>query len=322
MNITTENYGLYVIDYFDGNLSEKEQALLLHFLEEHPELKEKVDQLTQAHLQAPAISYPDKEKLKKPEISSIAGINEDNYEEFLLLSLDCELSAEEENSLKLFLERNPQLKTEREAFSKTKLIPDTSIAFTSKAQLKKRVTLTPTLWISSIAAAFILLLGWSLFFKKGNPIKYKRPNVVAFVLQPQSMMWQNKIPEPSLLPAPRVKKYRSLHQTPAYVRNPVLIAQLPQRSVQKQLISQASPNIIPVNVLSPPIDRGIMASRKPEKKKGHFLLALLEGGVKAVNLVTNKEVLLVKTYNQQGQLVHYQILSDNFNFDRQFKNKK
>lgn len=321
MKITKENYGLFVIDYFDGNLSEKEQEVLLRFLKEHPELQEEVEHIKKAYLTVPETTFPEKEKLKQPEIIAVAEIGEHNYEEFLLLSLDHELAPEEEENLALFLEKNPQLKTEKEVFLQTKLVPDTSITYRSKAQLKQRFTLSPTVWISSVAAVLVLILGWNLFFKSRTPIKHNHPVLAVFELHPQSLSLQVNSTAPELLPGPRFLKKPQHATTPAYVRNPVLIAQLPKRFAQEKLIPMANPNIIPVNII-PENAQGIMAAKKPEKKKGHFLLALLEGGVKAVNFVTNKDVLLVKTYNQQGQLIHYQILSDNFNFDKQFKDKK
>ena len=129
MKITKENYGAYVIDYLDGNLSEKEQELLLHFLEQHPDLKEEAEELKSVSVSVLEVSFPDKEKLKHPEVIAVASINESNYEEYLLLSIDNELLADDAKALELFLEKNPQLKAEREAFTKTRLTPDESEIF-------------------------------------------------------------------------------------------------------------------------------------------------------------------------------------------------
>lgn len=326
MRITKENYGLFVIDYLDGNLSAKDQKALLHFLEEHPELKEKINQLRQAHLQAPAINFPDKEKLKKPEIIPTSGIDESNYEEFLLLSLDQELSTKETESFSFFMENNPQLKTEQETFSKTRLEPDTSIVYSSKAKLKKNINIAPALWISSIAAAVLVLLGWIFFFNNnGDNItkQYQRHTLVIVEIQPQSVALKNNVAAPELLPVPKPKKqiFRNHQQTNSYLRNPVLIAQLSPRGNQHNLVSSEQPQIIAIQNTAIN-NRDIMAKTNHQKKKPHVLLAMLEGGVKAVNFLTKKDMLLVKTYNRQGQLVHYQVLGDDFNFDKQIRNKK
>ena len=320
MKITKENYGQFVIDYLDGNLSEMEQERLLLFLDQHPELKEEVEQLKQVAVSAPEIFYPDKEKLKQPEIIPVGAINESNYETFLLRSVDNDLSEDESKALNTFLKKNPPLQKELEAFSNTKLIPDSSIIFSAKSKLKKKTSITPFFWISAAAAIIILLLGWTLFLRK-SPVKTPNPrqNLAVYQLQTRSVHISLYHSDPTLLPAPVVhfqKKKKSNH--PSYVRNPVLIAQISTRTMHAPLIPQMVPTLnLNENRLAG-ANPVLLASNKKEKK--HTFLKLLEGGVKAVNFLTNKDMLLVKTYNQKGQLVHYQILSDGFQFDKKVHN--
>ena len=64
MNITTDNYEAYLIDYLDGNLSDDETEQLKQFVAaqglDWAELTEGLPQVT-----APAITYNGKESLKK-----------------------------------------------------------------------------------------------------------------------------------------------------------------------------------------------------------------------------------------------------------------
>ncbi|MBN2637631.1 MAG: hypothetical protein JXR65_00935 [Bacteroidales bacterium] len=326
MKITKENYGILVIDYLDGNLSAKDQEALLHFLDEHPDLKEEVEQLNEVNLKTPDTSFPGKNKLKKPELISVSGIDESNYEEFLLLALDQELSAEETESFSLFMKNNPQLKTEHEEFFKTRLIPDTSIVYSSKAQLRKNISIGPILWMSSVAAAIAVLLGWLFFFNNSNDSvtkQFQRNSLAIFEMPLQSIPFKNNIANPELLPGPEPNRPSATTPKPTgtYLRNPVLIAQLSPRNNKITLISGETPQIVAVQNTTFS-HQEIMANTKPRKKKPHILLAMLEGGVKAVNFLTDKDMLLVKTYNQQGQLVQYQVLGDDFNFDKQINDKK
>lgn len=64
MNITTDNYEAYLVDYLDGNLSESETKQLQTFVAaqglDWDELTEELP-----HLEAPALAYENKEGLKK-----------------------------------------------------------------------------------------------------------------------------------------------------------------------------------------------------------------------------------------------------------------
>lgn len=62
-------------------------------------------------------------------------INRNNYEEFFILHLDNELSAEQQQALQLFLQQNPDLQAELDLLSGTKLSIDETVVFPDKALL-------------------------------------------------------------------------------------------------------------------------------------------------------------------------------------------
>lgn len=64
-------------------------------------------------------------------------VNMENYEEYMLLYADRELSAEEEQALLRFVAQHPQLQAELEAYAATRLQPDVSIVYADKEQLLK-----------------------------------------------------------------------------------------------------------------------------------------------------------------------------------------
>lgn len=66
-------------------------------------------------------------------------INLENYEEYMVMHADGELSPSEEQELMNFLYEHPELQSELTAFSMTKMIPDTDIVFEKKDALMQPV---------------------------------------------------------------------------------------------------------------------------------------------------------------------------------------
>jgi anti-sigma factor RsiW len=65
-------------------------------------------------------------------------INRNNYEEYLLMYLDGELSSSERRSVELFLEENPDLKEELELLQQTILQPEEQVIFAGKEALYRK----------------------------------------------------------------------------------------------------------------------------------------------------------------------------------------
>jgi hypothetical protein len=65
-------------------------------------------------------------------------IDRHNYEEYFILYMDNELSADGRRKVEEFAERNPDLKDELDTLMHFKLVPDTSVVFEDKSQLIKQ----------------------------------------------------------------------------------------------------------------------------------------------------------------------------------------
>ena len=65
MSININNYEIYFIDYFDGNLPEEVVAELMLFLEANAELKEEFESFENINLTQDKIVFEDKSSIKK-----------------------------------------------------------------------------------------------------------------------------------------------------------------------------------------------------------------------------------------------------------------
>ncbi len=123
--INRENYEIFFMDYLDGQLSPKQLEALKVFLNDNPDLKEELEDLSGFKLEAKEQSFPDKATLKKtPDLPEI---NLGNIDAFLLHELEGNLSDEETEKLDTFLKLHPELLSERDKWAQTKLKADESV---------------------------------------------------------------------------------------------------------------------------------------------------------------------------------------------------
>ncbi len=160
MNINRHNYEEYFILYMDNELSNDERRMVEEFVQLHPDLKEELDILHQFKLTPDTtIFYTGKEDLLKGTDSIFITLS--NYEEYLLLYTDNELTAEQKTAVEKFAEETQAVKKELALLQKTKLHPG-QIVFPNKETLyrkEEKVRAIPVRWWRAIAAVLILALG-------------------------------------------------------------------------------------------------------------------------------------------------------------------
>jgi len=125
MKIGKHNYEAFFLDYHEGNLSPDQVAELMLFLEQHPELKEELDAFEHVSLDDEPVSYTGKDELKRSAIERLFSAYADGI-----------LSPAEELELAELLASHPELKTELELFTKTRLAPE-QVHFEHKDSLRK-----------------------------------------------------------------------------------------------------------------------------------------------------------------------------------------
>ena len=171
MKIDRHNYEEFFILYMDNELNSEDKRQVEAFIALHPDLKEELDILVQYKLEPDTnVRFEGKEELLK--INGDTPVLLANYEEWLSLYVDHELTAVQQKQVEDFIIKNPAAAKELLLLQRIKLQPET-IIFPDKASLYRREEkrrAAPVRWWR-MAAAAILVLGlgfgtYSLLNKK------------------------------------------------------------------------------------------------------------------------------------------------------------
>jgi hypothetical protein len=153
--ISIFNYEAFYLDYLEGNLNDEDKALLLHFLEKHPELKLDNDDLPVLEIDSTYLDDRFKTDLKQIMFNETV-ITFENVEQFLIAQTEGLLSSEKQNELEAFIADNLSLRRSFALYAATRIKPDYSIVYADKDGLKrsKRIVFWP--YISFAAAAAVI----------------------------------------------------------------------------------------------------------------------------------------------------------------------
>lgn len=160
MKINRNNYEVFFLDYYEGNLPAEQVAELFLFLEENPQFKSEFDSFETIILKPSSIiNFPEKAWLKK------GSINEENYVRFFIGYVEGTLTETEKQELVVFLQNYPAYKSDFSLFEKTKIHPDFQLVYPDKKGLKKPIPFyqSQTTWYYVAAAACIVFLVGVLF---------------------------------------------------------------------------------------------------------------------------------------------------------------
>ncbi len=163
--ITTNNYELYIVDYYDGALNKIQTEELFAFLAGHPDIKEEFDEYENVSITSEAIAFVGKENLKKLVNKSSP------LEQQLIAYYENDLSNDEKRMAEKEISENENAQVELEIIRKTKLLPDYTILFRDKQSLKrggKIIFLRAGIARTVSVAAVILILLLTYFFYSSN----------------------------------------------------------------------------------------------------------------------------------------------------------
>ncbi|MBC7875356.1 MAG: hypothetical protein H7Y01_15250 [Ferruginibacter sp.] len=318
MMITRHNYEEYFILYMDNELSSDHRRLVEAFVQLHPDLKEELDLLLQYKLVPDtAIVFNNKEELMIPEVAgtgnNISPVTLSNYEEWLVLYIDNELTGEQKISVEQFIGAHPSIKEELALLQRTQLREE-KIVFPGKAVLyrkEEKVKSMPVRWWR-VAAAAVLLLGIGITtalvvnkrssgnkgeIVKGNPGQEKTntPIPVITPVLPNTPVNENSVADNIKQVVTPVEK-----QAVNNVNNNIAV---------KQNNSPAK-NKLPVRITPLPVkEEPVIANNKPSND----LPKPLNNPNSNKNIVTNKDIANIpeKTIKQQAPLTNPVVTTQN-----------
>lgn len=152
--ISIFNYEAFYLDHLEGNLNAEDTALLLAFLEEHPELKVEDDDFPMLEEEGPQLDTQFKSDLKQIAFNETI-ITTENIEKFMIAEAEGLLSNQKVKEMDQFIGDNSSLRRSRALFIATRLKPDHSIIFTDKDSLRRNRRLAIWPYVAFAAAASV-----------------------------------------------------------------------------------------------------------------------------------------------------------------------
>lgn len=160
MLINRKNYELFFLDYLEGRLNGEEEAGLMAFLAQNPDLKEELSRFENLNISSEPVSFKEKEKLKK-NLSNLDEITEYNFEQYCIAKMEGDLNEDMNRRFEEFLAKHPERLKDYKLLLQTFLEPDKNIVFAEKQKLRHR-QIAPSknrlLAIISVAASIAMII--------------------------------------------------------------------------------------------------------------------------------------------------------------------
>lgn len=346
MKINRNNYEVFIIDYYDQKLSAEEQSELLLFLENNPDLKEESEFFEQL-LPVTNESFSKKNQLRKKEIQTYKGINEDNYENLFIAHFEGDLTIEETQDLQHFLGINHWLEAEFVQFGQLRLEPETNLVFTKKNELKQKTKISLWYYVSSVAAIFLLFFALYPFifqnnikepvFQENTPVSEsltitKSENTINSLVEnksPEKRNDEKKISAPVYHSENRLAnltgmKSLTIHYNTTEIfeyAEPLNINYSESNFNLSQTTTTPERSSAIRRIVNNNID-GIVSifkfgSREKNKSGEPVFVKMLDQSLMVFNTFTGSDAGLTKIYDQQGQLLSYGIEGELLKINRQ-----
>ncbi len=349
MRINRTNYEHYLIDYLEGKLSKQDKETIKCFLTENPDIAGELESL---NLSEAAIEET-KDTLNKENLfksfHDITYLDKENYEEFCIAYHEDDLDDASKQRLLSFIDKNPELKSLFDFHGKIRLQPDTSIRFPGKKELKKvrviplqRIIYSVSAGVAAAAAIFLLWISLSDNQKiASDPImpvaKTDTPSQIQTPGQEKEFTpdrnrstktLENKMndalhPEFNLLAAVDTSDTRQLEK--------IVLAELKPRSTHLKnevafndpdLSGNQNPSIQPDIIAQKDVSEKPAPRKRYENKilqRNKILYSAVNISIKGFNTLTESQLALHTSQDDDGNLTGIAIDSDNFGFIRKIQ---
>jgi len=341
MKINRNNYEVFIIDYYDGKLTDVQQLEMELFLEGNPDLKAAFEAFEDITIDDSDISFSSKQALKKTEIVEVDRIHEDNYEEAFIAFYENDLKADERASLLAFIQANPHLEKEFQSHASL-LLKKEDIVFEDKDSLKKRAYIG-YYWYGAAAALLVFLaLGFFLIQNRPTPspdryeIAKIEPATISNSIKSNTSSqlivrsWKEQalqLPLPESFGEEKIQLLATMQpdinllqkNVPDliewnYTDQTILLANVEEPRKRGFLAQFFRKNVVDVTE-SLGIENA-MADRSDKKKKDPGFVKFLDGSLTVFNTITGSDAELVKNYDNQGNLKNYSLEGQSFVVNR------
>ncbi|MBN2519959.1 MAG: hypothetical protein JXB17_05605 [Bacteroidales bacterium] len=164
MKINRNNYEIFFLDYYEGNLTDIESKELMEFLEINFDLKDEFEQYQHVGLTVTSDIFSEKLKLKK----SLLDIPVKKIDEQCIAYCENDYSANEKHDFDALLNENKDIRDIVGIYQKLKLKPDFSVVYNQKLKLKRRYIPVRKLFIAGTSVAASIFIAVILFFNLNN----------------------------------------------------------------------------------------------------------------------------------------------------------
>ena len=170
--ITIDNCEAFFLDYHEGNLGVEDTAALFAFLEENPEYKGVFEDFAPIVIRNEVFDFPEKELLKKAIPGEVPVIHEGNCSFYFIAAHEGDLTSEALEAVQTFLKHHPERVVEYEAYRLARLTPEV-LVFPDKKNIRQGIPVVRRLrpyWMTALSAAAALALLW-MFLPQNSPVE-------------------------------------------------------------------------------------------------------------------------------------------------------
>lgn len=156
--LNINNYEAYYLDFLEGNLNEEDTAVLLDFLDKHPDLKLEEEIFVSLENNSVTLDNSYKQSLKQVLFEEDL-ISRWNINSFLIAQTEGQLSPRKEEELEKFIALNPIYLKEQKLFQASHLTANLGEIYTEKSSLKQaRVFPLRAFFAMTVAASIALFI--------------------------------------------------------------------------------------------------------------------------------------------------------------------
>jgi cell fate (sporulation/competence/biofilm development) regulator YmcA (YheA/YmcA/DUF963 family) len=321
--ITLNNYEIFLLDYFEGNLEKTQKHELQRFLAQHPHIKNEIEDFEIVKLKPENVKFHKSVELLKSETSIEMGINYFDY--LCIADIENDINKEEKKELTYHLNRYKNLNRIYFSYKKSKLQVIENITFPLKKHIKKYSIGINFKTIGSVAAAIIVLffgVSQTKLFKN-NTTSTGQKTVLSEIKHETKQGYYHQ----------QINKQEALishNQTDKQIHNNVLAFNDTEPLVDENSYKETKLNVPVIKTearifdkLNPDISINQLTSKTIVSDNKNIFWQSAEKGMDIFKLLTsNDDLTMDNRYKSDGSIDKFVISTTNIKFSKTFNKSK